>query len=247
MLRDDADGIATLTLNRPEQLNALSPELFAELHEHLQAIAGATDAIGCVILRANGRAFSAGADLKARWRGASTSPSDVIAFMEALPQPIIAAVHGYCFTGAIELILGGDLVVAEASSQFADTHGKWGLIAGWGQTQRLPQRVGLMRAKQMMFTSRRFTAAEAQAMGLVTMVVPDGQLEARTRELAQEMLANSWHSLRGHKMLLNQGQNYTLADGLRFAREHNPGVAPDTAERTRAGGFGRRERRATES
>lgn len=241
VLRDDADGIATLTLNRPEQLNALSPDLFADLYEQLQVIATQTETIGCVVLRGNGRAFSAGADLKARYRrGVANPASDAIDLMEALPQPIIASVHGYCFTGAIELVLGADLLVAAESAVFADTHGKWGLVAGWGQTQRLPRRIGLMRAKQMMFTTRRFSAAEAQAMGLVTVVVPDDDLATRTEALARELLETSWHSLRGHKLLLNQGQNYALADGLRFAREHNPGVASDTTERTRAGGFSAR-------
>lgn len=239
VLREDADGIATLTLNRPEQLNALSPALFADLREHLEAVGAAAETIGAIILRANGRAFSAGVDLKAgrdQWGGIAP---ETLALMEALPQPIIASVHGYCFTGAVELVLAADLLVAAESAVFADTHGRWGFVAGWGQTERLPRRVGLMKAKEMIFTSRRYTAIEGQAMGLVSMVVPDGELESRTRAVAGEMLANSWHSLRGHKRLLNEGMNYTHAAGLKFALEHNPGVAPDANARIRAGGFTR--------
>ncbi|MGE0386120.1 MAG: enoyl-CoA hydratase/isomerase family protein [Gammaproteobacteria bacterium] len=241
VLREDDEGIAVLTLNRPDQLNALSPEVFLELQSHLESIAAAVETIGCVILRANGRAFSAGADLKARWSGKRHPAADTIDFMEALPQPVIAQVHGYCFTGGVELALGADLIVAADTATFSDTHGKWGLVAGWGQTQRLPRRIGPMKAKEMIYTGRRYTAAESQAMGLVAMVFPAAELEQSTRALAREMLANSWHSLRGHKLLINQGLDRTYSDALRYAIENNPGVAPDRDARVRAGGFVRRD------
>lgn len=238
VLREDAEGIATLTLNRPEQLNALNAELFTTLKGHLEAIAAAPGRVGCVILRANGRAFSAGADLKQPPSARGQAANQTIDFMEAMPQPVIASVHGYCFTGAIELILGADLLVAAESATFADTHAKWGLSAGgWGQSQRLPRRVGLMNAKMMMMTTRRYSAAEAHALGLVSLVVPDAELAEQTRTMARDIVANSWHSIRAAKMMLNASQEHLLRAGLEWALANNPGAAPDRDERIRSGPF----------
>jgi len=145
--REDRDGLAVLTLNRPEVLNALSPALFVELRSHLDALASATDRIGCVMLAARGRSFSAGNDLKAIQAG-ETAPSrhfqaETLDALEQLPQPVIAAVQGHCYTGALELALACDLIVAAEDAKFADTHGRWGMSPTWGMSQRLPRRIGL--------------------------------------------------------------------------------------------------------
>ena len=128
--RTDDDGVAILTLNRPEALNALSPNLFVELRSHIESLAKETDSIGCVILRGEGRSFSAGNDLKAIQAG-ETAPSrhyqaETLELIENLPQPVIASVQGHCYTGSLELAIACDLLIASESAKFADTHGKWG-------------------------------------------------------------------------------------------------------------------------
>ena len=131
VLREDANGLCTLTLNRPEVLNALSPALFVELAAHLEKIATETAEIGCVILCGKGRSFSAGNDLKAIQAG-DRAPSahfqaETLEKIEALPQPVIAAVQGHCYTGSLERALACDLLVAAEGAKFADTHGKRGM------------------------------------------------------------------------------------------------------------------------
>ena len=144
VIREDRDGLAILTLNRPEALNALSPGLFVELRQHIDQLAQQTDSIGCVMLCGKGRSFSAGNDLKAIQSG-EVAPSrhfqaETLDAIEQLPQPVIAAVQGHCYTGSLELALACDLLVAAESAKFADTHGKWGMSPTWGMSQRLPRR-----------------------------------------------------------------------------------------------------------
>ncbi|NBC22374.1 MAG: enoyl-CoA hydratase/isomerase family protein [Gammaproteobacteria bacterium] len=233
--RKDQDGLAVLTLNRPEALNALSPSLFVELREHVDAIAGQTESVGCVILCGRGRSFSAGNDLKAIQAG-ETAPSrhfqaETLDAIEHLPQPVIAAVQGHCYTGSLELALACDLIVAADDARFADTHGKWAMSPTWGMSQRLPRRVGITAAKEMMFSGRVVSGAEAVAMGLALRCVPAAELLEATETLARSFLENSWFTLRADKMLVNQGMNHTLADGLAFERENSPGRGPDLEER----------------
>ena len=235
VLREDSEGLAILTLNRPEALNALSPSLFVALREHIDDLAEQTDEIGCVILCGKGRSFSAGNDLKAIQAG-EVAPSrhfqaETLDAIENLPQPVIAAVQGHCYTGSLELALSCDLLVAAESAKFADTHGKWGMSPTWGMSQRLPRRIGLLAAKEMMFSGRVVSGAEAAAMGLANRCVPDDDLMPATVAMARGFLENSWFTLRADKMLVNRGLNYTLAEGLRFERDNSPGRGPDLEER----------------
>ena len=237
VLRQDDDGLCTLTLNRPKVLNALSPGLFIELRSHLDAIATETDKLGCVILCGAGRSFSAGNDLKAVQAG-EKAPSrhyqaEVLEAIEQLPQPVIAAVQGHCYTGALELALACDLLVAAEDARFADTHGKWGMSPTWGMSQRLPRRVGPLNAKELMFSGRVVDGAEAVSLGLANRCVPASELMAAAAAMARSFLENSWFTLRADKMLVNQGLNRGLSDGLAFERANSPGRSPDMAERLR--------------
>jgi enoyl-CoA hydratase len=240
VVRSDTDGIATLTLNRPESLNALSPALFIELRAHLDSIAAQTDTVGCVILTGAGRSFSAGNDIRAIQAGErAPSPyfqAETIDAIESLPQPVIASVRGHCYTGALEVALACDLCIASESARFADTHGKWAMTPTWGMSQRLPRRIGALRAKEMMLTGRIVQGPEAFALGLVNACVPDSELEPATRQLAQSIVANSWHTVRADKRLVNEGQRFTLADALQYERKSSPGAGPDMAERLKAFG-----------
>lgn len=233
ILREDRDGLCTLTLNRPGKLNALDTATFEELDAHCAALESEVGSVGCVVLRGAGRAFCAGADIGGIGQGFTDSrfKPGVVARLAALPQPVIAAVHGVCFTGGLELALAADVIVAERSARFADTHGKWGLVGAWGMTQRLPRRIGMAQAKRLMFTAQAIEAPEAAALGLVDVLVEDGELDARVAELAAQVLANSWHTNVETKKLLAATDGMTLAQGLAHEFENYPGFAPDHAER----------------
>src|SRR5437016_2734038 len=165
VLRHDRNGAATLTLNRPDKLNALNVELFVELDAHVTRIATETETVGLVIVRGAGRCFSAGHDLGDIATGEPLPrpnfQSHVIEKLAGLPQPVISAVHGHCYTGALELALAGDLIIAAEGAKFADTHAKWALTPVWGMSQRLPRRVGRAKATEMIMYCALYGVAAA--------------------------------------------------------------------------------------
>jgi enoyl-CoA hydratase len=231
--RHDADGLCTLTLNRPDKLNALDTPAFEALDAHLAALEGQPNNIGCVVLRGSGRGFCAGADLNAMGKVPvpPTFKPGVIERLGKLPQPVIAAVHGVCFTGGLELALACDFIVADSTARFADTHGKWGLVGAWGISQRLPRRIGVAAAKHMMMTARTVDAGEAKATGLVDLLALEGGLDERVARLAADVLANSWHTNFAVKRLMRETDGMSLAGGLAHEHRHYPGNAPDYEER----------------
>ncbi|HLY57897.1 MAG TPA: enoyl-CoA hydratase/isomerase family protein [Stellaceae bacterium] len=236
VLRSDADGAATLTLNRPEKLNALSVPLFAELRAHVDAIAGEIDTVGLVILRGAGKCFSAGHDLSDIAEGeehpyASSFQADTIERLANLPQPVISAVHGHCYTGALELALAGDLIVAAESARFVDTHAKWALTPVWGLSQRLPRRIGPAKARRMMFTCRPVGGTEALALGLADYCFPDDEFDAGLAGLCRDILKNSWFTHRANKRLLVATDGLPLAAGLSHEIHRSEGMGPDMQAR----------------
>ena len=227
--------ICSLTLNRPEVLNALNMEVFKQLSAALDTIIGKGDEIGCVIIRGNGKAFSAGHDLNDIGSGEEAQHSEfeasVLETLASLPQPVIAQVHGYCFTGALELALAADLIFVDSDTKLADTHSKWGLSPVWGMTQRLPRRVGVARAKDMMFSSRLLAADEALQIGLADKVVPAGCLDEEVLEYANVVAGNSAHSHQVCKNILEATDGLRLHEGLDYEYTNSPGACSDMAER----------------
>ena len=235
VLRSDKDGCATLTINRPDKLNALNVEVFVALDAHVRTLATQTDTVGLVILRGAGRCFSAGHDLGDIATGEKLPEpfyqSKVIARLAGLPQPVISAVHGHCYTGALELALVGDIIFAAETAKFADTHAKWALTPVWGLSQRLPRRVGTYRAREMMLTCRTVGGREAAEIGLADFCAPDAEFDARLDALAAQILANSWFSHRANKRLLTQTDGMTEAQGLAHEIFRGEGRGPDMADR----------------
>ena len=230
----ERDGpVVTLTLNRPDKRNALNLALWGELAAHLDTIEAAGDAIAVVVLRAGGPVFCAGNDLKER---GATPPrpsyqARLVTRLADLPQPVIVAVQGGCFTGGLELALAGDIVVAGESASFADTHGKFALVPVWGMSQRLPRRVGQWKAREMSLTGLPVSGAEAARIGLANHCVPDAELDAKVRELAAAIAAQSRHSVFALKRLYREQADLPLAAGLAHEVFNSAGVGPDFAER----------------
>nr|WP_070961026.1 enoyl-CoA hydratase/isomerase family protein [Hyphomonas sp. Mor2] len=235
--RQDEGGLAWLTLNRPEKLNSLTVGMFKELRQHVIDIRK-DDAVGCVILRGAGKCFSAGHDLGDIAAGEEVPSrgwhSETLRLLEKLPKPVIAAVHGHCYTGALEVALAADFILAAKSAKFADTHAKWALTPIWGMSQRLPRRVGIATAKRLMFTAETVRADAALEMGLCEAVFEDDHFENELRAFAKQVLENSPFSHAANKRLLEATDADPLDSGLQWEVMENEGVGPDMHARIAA-------------
>ena len=232
VLRRDDGAIATLTLNRPDKRNAIDRALFRAFRDHVAALEN-DSAIGVVVLRGAGGHFCAGHDLKA------APHADALGWLRQelltlerltrLRQPVIAAVAGTCYTGGLEFALSADFIVAAESARFADTHGKWGLVPGWGLSQRLPRRIGQAKALEMMLTCQPYSGMQAAAMGLANMCVADDALDEAVHGLCTTILANSWHSNAENKRLIYDTDGLALGQGLNHELMRNAGFDKDAA------------------
>lgn len=220
------DGIVTITLDRPQVMNALSPRLIAELRTAIEQVAQDPTARVLIVTGA-GKAFSAGADLKALATTASAGRFDpalaaqmeqdgkqIIHTLQTMPQVAIAMVNGACFTGALELLMAFDLMIAADTAQFGDTHCKWGLVPRWGMSQRLPHLVGILKARELSYTAQAIDAAEAQRIGLINRVVPAEKLVEETYAWAAVIKQNSAQAIAAMKQLYEAGMHTTLREGL---------------------------------
>jgi enoyl-CoA hydratase len=234
-----AGPVATITLSRPEALNAITRDMLVELAVALDDVS-AREAVRVVVLTGDGRAFSAGVDLKAlgerRLEGGSVGDlldvpaREVIRRLTTIPQVVIARVNGFCFTGALELVLACDLVVTAGEAKLADTHAKWGLRPTWGMSQRLVRAVGVSRARELSYTARTFTGSEAAAWGLAVRAVPLAELDAAVAELAGAVAANSAGSIAAYKDLYRRALDTVQVDGLAYEAA-TPYPITDTEER----------------
>ncbi len=211
-----ADRVLTLTLNRPDALNALRPEMFVAMKE-LVGQAGADDDVAVIVIEGAGRAFSAGVDLKVLQgfdpqAGKIGDVFDVPAAQayDALrksPKPVIAKVHGACFTGALEMALHCDFIFTTLDSKFGDTHAKFGLRPTWGMSQTLSQAIGVRKAKEISFSARTVRGNEAASLGLVNAAVADKDaLDALVAERCAQIAGNSTAAVAAFKDLYNLAQ-----------------------------------------
>ena len=227
----ERDGaVATLTLNRPDQMNALSAALrlaigsaFCELQEDPN--------VRAAVLTGAGRAFCAGmdlAELSAGAEGETGHDTSVVGQAEmaegiaGFAGPIIAAVNGHAITGGFELALACDLILASENAKFADTHARVGILPGWGLSQRLPRLIGVARAKEISFSGNTIDAVLACEWGLVNRVVKPDALLPASQALAGEMASCVPHVLTGYKKLIDEGLAMSLPDALAY--ERNAGI-----------------------
>ncbi len=212
-------GIGRITLNRPEAMNAITTSMLAELTIAVGK-AGGDDEVRVITLTGAGRAFCAGVDLKSLGSRKlehgkvgdilDIPARELIQTIRAVPKPVIAVVNGFCFTGAMEIMLACDIVIASEEAKIGDTHSKWGLRPTWGMSARLPRRVGFLKAREMSFTAEAVTGREAERIGLVNRAVPADRLEDTLRELACGIMANSSESVAAYKYLYNSNESMLL-------------------------------------
>jgi enoyl-CoA hydratase len=193
-----SDGVAVLTMNRPDARNALSSELLAALPKAMESVDG-DDAVEVVILTGADPAFCAGLDLKelgstgGNLRGGAAGAG---APWPAMTKPVIGAINGPAITGGFELALQCDFLVASERARFGDTHTRVGVLPGWGLTVLLPQAIGVRRAKEMSLTGNFMDAAEALQFGLVNHVVSHDELLPFCRSLAADIVGNDGAAVR---------------------------------------------------
>jgi enoyl-CoA hydratase/carnithine racemase len=222
VLTEDRDAVRHVILNRPEKRNAMSQELLRALAQALRE-AAAEESVHCVVLRGEGKVFSAGVDLVELATSAQT-PGKLRPFRETflecanlceeMAKPVICQIHHTCVGGALEVALGCDLRVTSEDAQFSLPEVKFGIIPDVGGSSRLPAVVGLGRAKELIMTARTIDATEAERIGLVNRVVAPEELEQAVEALVEELLANSHVAVGRAKRVIDASARPALAATL---------------------------------
>jgi len=226
IILEKKDGIAKVILNRPHALNAITEGLLSDLVGALNDIEK-DDSVQVVILTGAGKAFSAGRDVDGVLEGREFPGASRYRALEELSKPVIAAVNGACFTGSFELVLCADIIIASEKAVFADTHARFGIIPGGGQTQMLPRLIGSKKAKELLFTCDPLSAHEAERLGIVNKVVAPEKLDEAAREMADKILRNIPEAVRTMKRLINEGMKKDFETGLALeAQQHTGPIHP---------------------
>ena len=223
---DVADRIATITVNRPDKLNALNEETIVALGDAIER-ARHDDEVGGVILTGAGRAFVAGADISQfptmdedAAREFALRGQTIFRRFEVSPKPTIAAVNGFALGGGCELAMACHVRIAADVAKLGQPEVKLGIIAGYGGTQRLPRLVGKGRALQLLLTGETIDAQEAFRIGLVNAVVPAGELMAAARRMMGQMLGNGPGALALTIATIDRGMDLPLEEGIALEAEN---------------------------
>ncbi len=218
-------AVATVTLNRPEALNAITPTMLAELGAAFDELAGRPE-LSVIVLTGAGRAFSAGVDLKALGERTLTlgKVGDILdvparaltAKLTSIDKVVVAKVNGHCFTGALELALACDLMVVASEATIGDTHAKFGLRPTWAMSARLSRAVGPQAARLLSYTARSIKGEEAHRLGMAALCAPRAELDAVVDGLVSEITANSPGSLAAYKDLYRHGADRGLDGAIAY-------------------------------
>ena len=238
----ERDGpVAIVTMNRPKALNALSRALRGELVRVFGELAK-DDTVRAAILTGNGRAFTAGVDLKEAGQtgfalGADGGEIDLAKGLAAFPWPIIGAINGFAITGGFELALMCDVLLASEDAKFADTHARVGIMPGWGLSQKLSRMLGTSRAKELSFTGNFLDAETAERWGLVNRVYAADALMPAAIKMAHEMATCDAVLLRQYKAMIDDGFGMAYSDALREevkrSADHAANVTAESVEAAR--------------
>lgn len=222
IILETADRVATIRLNRPDALNALNLELLSEFADAVASV-GRDESVKALVVRGEGRAFCAGADLlffDTVFAEISLLPpyvkllNDCFFQLEELPVPTIAVVHGFALAGGLELVLACDMVLAAEDARIGDQHANFGLMPGGGSTQRLPRRIGMQRAMELLTTGRWLSGREAVEWGLALRAVPGESLDDELEALLVQLRGKSRTGLGWIKSITRQGQDLPVRAGI---------------------------------
>ncbi len=247
LFETDSDGVATLTLNRPEKYNAFTKTMIIRWHKLIEA-AAEDPAVKAIVVTGAGKAFCTGGDVSAQKDRANNDSLErkdflfrhvhKIAFaMEQMDKPVIAAVNGTARGAGMDMALMCDLRVMAQSATMAESYINVGLIAGDGGTWYLPRLIGTARALDLCWTGRVVDAAEAERMGLANRVVPDGEALSAARELARLIARQPFEAIRAYKRSIYQGMSMTLASHLDMVSSHTSILRDTSDHRERVAAF----------
>ena len=216
------EGVAVVTLNRPEAMNALSRGLRAQLAQVMREL-DEDEKVRVVILTGAGeRAFTAGLDLKELGTdtanlgaaNAEDALANPVKAVEQCRKPVIGAINGVAITGGFELALACDILIAADTARFADTHARVGIMPGWGLSQKLSRTIGISRAKELSFSGNFLDAQTACEWGLVNRVVPANQLLAAAKKLAADIAGVDPTMVQAYKALIDEGYGQNFGEAL---------------------------------
>jgi enoyl-CoA hydratase len=239
-------GVAVVTFNRPEAMNALSKALRAALHQAMRELDADPEVKVVVLTGAGERAFTAGLDLKelgtdplGMGAANATDPAENPArAVLACSKPIVGAINGVAITGGFEVALACDVLICSTNARFADTHARVGITPGWGLSQKLSRAIGPYRAKELSLTGNFLSAQQAYDWGLVNRVVEPAELMPAALKLAAEMASIEGDMLVTYKAMIDDGYALSLGEGLRLEHDrsvaHNAEVTPAMVEARRA-------------
>ncbi|MFK7843573.1 MAG: enoyl-CoA hydratase [Sphingorhabdus sp.] len=243
VLLQKSDGIATITLNRPEAMNALSHDLRTEFFDACQDISNDPTMRAVIVTGAGERAFTAGLDLKElgeQGLGAATDQNPArnpCRALESLGIPVIGAINGVAITGGFELALACDIRIASTNARFADTHARVGVIPGWGLSQKLSRFIGLSRACELSFTGQFLGAETACDWGLVNHVYEPRELMPKARALAMDMISVDPDFLKAYKQLIFDGYDRSFKEAMALEKQTtdawNENVTAESVEQRR--------------
>ena len=223
---EQIDEVAWLTLNRPAKMNALTQVMMAEWRAILTQISQ-DEKCRVIVVKGEGRAWSAGVDLSV-FQEIKVEPGfkmfedgmEIMRLLENCPQVTIAMLNGFCYTGAMEILMAFDLIIAAEEAKIGDTHAKWGIPPKWGMTQRLQAQVGLRKAKELSFTCQPVTGKEAARIGLANQAVPLSELKEAVDTMIAKILPNSGQAIAAIKQVYQYGSTHTLQEGLDFEKDY---------------------------
>lgn len=235
---ETADGIATITIDRPDVLNAVNAAVVAELNQAVKKMIS-DDEVGVIIITGTGeKAFIAGADIKAM---SEMNSEEALEFgrkgqamtltIENSPKPVIAAVNGFALGGGCEIALACHIRIASENAMFAQPEVKLGLIPGWGGTQRLPRIVGKGKANEMIVTGDMIPAGEAYRIGLANVVVPQEELMDICVDMAKKILQNGPNAIAQSLISINAAAGKSIQDGLDLEVRNFSGLFGDDETR----------------
>jgi enoyl-CoA hydratase len=246
ILVEKENGIAVVTLNRPQAMNALSKALRSRLYQVMTALNGDDEVQVVILTGAGDKAFTAGLDLKelgsepgamgaANAEGADENPVRAI---ETCKKPVIGAINGVAITGGFEVALACDVLIASTSARFADTHARVGIMPGWGLSQKLSRLIGIYRARELSLSGNFLDAETAERWGLVNRIVAPNELLHTAKRLAADMATIDPAFSVAYKQLINDGFDRSFGDGMALEHERsskaNAEVTPEAVEQRRA-------------
>ena len=243
LLIDKADGVATVTMNRPEAMNAMSKALRAALDEAFVGLRDDESIRAIVLTGAGERAFTAGLDLKELGiegigaANATAPASNPVRAIQQCGKPVIGAINGVAITGGFEVALACDVLIASTNARFADTHARVGIVPGWGLSQKLSRLIGIYRAKELSLTGNFLDAQTALAWGLVNRVVAPEDLMPAALKLAGEMASIPLDMLKFYKKLIDDGFDLPFGEAMQLehtrSSARNAGVTAAQVEKNR--------------